>query len=215
MDSLYIETNPGWKVTWENKLFRKKVYIGLLVFLIIFTCLPFFFFYIEQRRGILLNDWILRTIPPYNVSALIFICIWATLLLTLARAFKEPDFFLLMLYSYSMVCIFRYVTMSLVPLETPAGLIPLVDPLSNLFYGKKFITKDLFFSGHTSTLFLMHLCFKRKSDKYFSLITTILVGALVLIQHVHYTVDVIAAPIFTFIAFKITKKWISSWQLLG
>jgi hypothetical protein len=213
MDSIHIETNTGWKSAWENKVFRKRVYTGLLLTVVIFTCLPFFFQYIQQRPGILLNYWVLAAIPPHNVSVLIFICIWSTLLLTLIRAYKDPAFFLIMLYSYSVVCIFRYITMSLVPLETPTGLIPLVDPLSNLFYGKKFITKDLFFSGHTSTLFLMHLCFQHRRDKYFSLATTILVGAFVLVQHVHYTIDVLAAPIFTFIAYKITKKWITSWQI--
>jgi hypothetical protein len=213
MDSIHIEITAGWKLAWENKTFRKKAYIGLLLNVVIFTFLPFFFQYIQQRPGILLNDWVLTAIPPHNVSALIFICIWSTLLLTLIRAYKDPGFFLLMLYSYSIVCIFRYITMSLVPLETPKGLIPLIDPLSNLFYGKKFITKDLFFSGHTSTLFLMFLCFQHRRDKYFSLATSILVGALVLVQHVHYTIDVVAAPIFTFIAFKITKKWITSWQI--
>jgi hypothetical protein len=213
MDSIHIETNTGWKLAWGNTVFRKKVYTGFLLTVVIFTCLPFFFQYIQQRPGIVLNDWVLNAIPSHNVSALIFICIWSTLLLTLIRAYKDPGFFLLMLYSYSIVCIFRYITMSLVPLETPKGLIPLIDPLSNLFYGKKFITKDLFFSGHTSTLFLMHLCFQHRRDKYFSLATTILVGALVLVQHVHYTIDVLAAPIFTFIAYKITKKWITSWQI--
>jgi len=95
-------------------------------------------------------------------------------------------------------------------LNPPAGLIPLIDPLSNPFYGKGFVTKDLFFSGHTSTLFVMYLCFDQKIDKYFSLVTSTIVGILVLVQHVHYTIDVLAAPIFAFFALKITKKWIFS-----
>lgn len=209
----HIKTTTGWKQAWKNRSFRNHIFAGLLITVIIFTCLPFFFIYIEQRPGILLNDWVLNAIPAHNVSVFIFICIWSTLLLTLIRAYKSPQFFLLMLYSYAMLCIFRYISMTLVPLETPAGLIPLVDPLSNLFYGKRFVTKDLFFSGHTSTLFLMHLCFYKKNEKYFSLITTILVGCLLLIQHVHYTIDVLTAPIFTYIAFKMSKKWVSSWQI--
>ena len=213
MDSIHIETGQSWKSAWANSLFRKQVYIGFVIFIAIFSCLPFFFHYIEQRPGITLNDWVLKDIPTYNVSVLIFICIWATLLLTLIRAYKQPQFFLLMLYSYCLLCIFRYITLYLVPLETPPNLIPLVDSLSNLFYGDKFITKDLFFSGHTSTLFLTYLCFNKKSDRYFSLITTVLVGIFVLIQHVHYTIDVAAAPFFAFIAYKITKKTISSWGI--
>ena len=213
MRSISIDSNYDWQVAWEDKVFRKRVFIGIFLFTAIFTGLPFFFQHIQHRQGISLNDWVLGAIPAHNVSVLIFICIWATLALTLIRAYKQPQFFLLMLYSYSVLCIFRYITISLVPLDTPRGLIPLVDPISNLFYGKTFITKDLFFSGHTSSLFLMYLCFSKKIDKYFSIITTSMVAILVLVQHVHYTIDVLAAPIFTFIAFKITKKLIFSGQI--
>lgn len=91
-------------------------------------------------------------------------------------------------------------------MEPPHGLIPLVDPVSNLFYGKKFVTKDLFFSGHTSTLLLISFCLQQKKDKYFTLLTGTTVGILVLIQHVHYTIDVITSPFFALIAYKMGKK---------
>jgi len=206
MSLLYVDKSPGWKLAWEDKLFRKRVYIGLASLILIFACLPFFFVYVQQRPGTLLNDWILNAIPVHNVSPLIFICIWATFLLMIVRSFQQPAFFITMLYAYSLLCIFRFITMFLVPLEAPTGLIPLVDPLSNMMYGKTFITKDLFFSGHTSILFLMCLCFPGKKDKYFSFVTATLVGILVLVQHVHYSIDVLMAPFFSFLAFIITKK---------
>lgn len=42
----------------------------------ILTFFPWFFQTIEARNGILLNDWLLNQIPAYNVSLVIFICIW-------------------------------------------------------------------------------------------------------------------------------------------
>src|ERR1700739_2955100 len=98
MRSISVDTNYDWELAWEDKSFRKKVFIGLVLFTTIFTGLPFFFQYIERRQGVLLNEWILNSIPCHNVSIVIFICIWATLALTLIRAYKQPQFFLLMLY---------------------------------------------------------------------------------------------------------------------
>src|ERR1700743_256525 len=108
MRSIAIDTNYDWQLAWEDRKFRKKVFIGASLFAVIFTCLPFFFQHIQHREGILVNDPVLSAVQPHNVSLLIFICIWATLALTLIRSYKQPQFFLLMLYSYSLLCIFRY-----------------------------------------------------------------------------------------------------------
>jgi hypothetical protein len=97
------------------------------------------------------------------------------------------------------------VTIYLFPLETPPGIITLIDPLSNHFYGVPFITKDLFFSGHVSTLFLMFLCQKNKYFKFYTLISCLCVGILVLIQHIHYSIDVIFAFPFAYLCYQTAK----------
>ena len=88
----------------------------------------------------------------------------------------------------------------------PAGLIELKDPICNLMYGPRFITRDLFFSGHAATLFLLYLCSYKKFDRYYTLFAAIIVGILLLVQHVHYTLDVVCAPLFSLACFYIAKK---------
>lgn len=124
------------------------------------------------------------------------------------RAAQNPQLFLIYVWSYFLLLIMRVLTIALVPLDPPAGLIPLVDPVSNFFYGEKFVTRDLFFSGHTSAVFLMFLCLKSKTDKLMGLIATIVVGFLLMVQHVHYSMDVFGALVFAWIARAITLRTI-------
>jgi hypothetical protein len=93
---------------------------------------------------------------------------------------------------------------SLVSLNPPVGLIPLADPITNQFYGIHYITHDLFFSGHTTTVFLIFLCLKKKADRIYVLLASLILGVLLLIQHVHYTIDVLAAPVFTYAVYRLT-----------
>jgi membrane-associated phospholipid phosphatase len=97
-------------------------------------------------------------------------------------------------------------TITLVPLDPPAGLVGLVDPLSNFFYGPKFVTHDLFFSGHTSTVFLLYLCLPGKADKKLALAVTLSVAVLLLVQHVHYTLDVLGGFLFGWVSWWISTR---------
>ena len=70
-------------------------------------------------------------------------------------------------------------------------------------YGAHYITHDLFFSGHTTTVFLVFLCLKKKWDRIYVLTASIVLGMLLLAQHVHYTIDVLAAPVFTYAVYRL------------
>lgn len=201
------EINKNWKEATANPDFRKKLYAGLAIWILVLIAFPFFFDYIENRNGIALNDFIINALPAYDVSVPTFLIIWSMFLFFLYRAIYHPQLLLLFLWGFIFLSLSRIISIYLVPLNPPAQIIALRDPITNIFYGKNhtFITKDLFYSGHTSTQFLMFLCFQKKTDKIMALISTIIVGALVLIQHVHYSIDVIAAPILTYLVYLLSK----------
>jgi len=172
--------------------------------IIVVFILPVFFGYIEKRKGVLLDDWVLDQIPPHNVSVLIFSIIWGMILFALIRAIYNPSIYITYCWSLIFVVIARFICITLVPLDPPAGLIPLTDPLTGIFYGHAVITKDLFFSGHTAILTLIVLCLKRKTDKLIGSLAVILVAFLLLVQHIHYTIDILAAPVIVYAIYHAT-----------
>lgn len=198
----------AWSVLWRNLSFKRKtlVYSGLLVAILVI--LPFFFSAIEKRDGIRLNDPILELIPAIDVSLATFLVIWSMTAFVWVRMLQDPSLFLVTLCSMVLLFLSRLISISLLPLDPPEGLIPLKDPIVNLFYGGTdvFITKDLFYSGHTSTQFLFFLCLHKRRDKVIALAASFAVAALVLVQHVHYTIDVVFAFVFTWPIYLIGKR---------
>jgi hypothetical protein len=195
---------PTWTKAWKIPSFRRKLWIGLLILTAIFTALPFFFQAIEARSGYFFTDLFLQWLPAYNVSVAIFFLIWSCCLILVIRIYKDPMIMLVALWAYNGVTLARMACIGLISLNPPAGLIPMADPITNQFYGAHYITHDLFFSGHTTSVFLIFLCLKKKTDRLYALLASVILGFLLLIQHVHYTVDVLAAPVFTYAVFRLT-----------
>ena len=196
----------NWKATWKSRYRRYQMIIGTLIIAAIIYILPIFFGHIEKRKGAVLNDWLLARIPPHNVSVLIFSIISGMILLILIRAINNPSIYITFCWTLIFVYIVRFVTISVVALDPPPGMIPLVDPLSGVFYGNNVvITKDLFFSGHTTTMVLIFLCLEKRTDKIIALIATFAVAYLLLVQHVHYTIDILAAPVVVYTCYRLTR----------
>lgn len=189
------------------------MFSGVITLSIISLFLNPFFQAIELREGFQINDILLSTLPAKDCSEAIFILIWSCVALATIRFLNNPMLFIVFLWSYVLLCLTRIITISLVPLNAPDGLIPLRDPLSNYFYGQVFITKDLFYSGHTATLFLIFLCLEKKRDKLMVLLATAVVGLLLLVQHVHYSMDVLAAPFFAYFNVFCARKLLGTGKL--
>ena len=106
---------------WHLRYKRYQIIIGTVIVLGIAFTLPFFFGHIEKRNGAVLNDWLLESIPPHNVSLLIFGIIWGMVLLILIRTIKNPSIYITYCWTLIFVYIVRFITLSLVALNPPPG----------------------------------------------------------------------------------------------
>lgn len=195
-----------WTIAWDYQAFRIKFILAILILFAILIFIPHFFMRIEAREGLVLNDWLLHKIPAKDVSVPIFFILNGMVCWFFYRMSKNTLMCLTALWSFIFVCLARMITITLVPLNPPADIIHLTDPCLTFFYRANTITKDLFFSGHTATAFLVALCLERKTDKTIAFIAVAFVAILLMIQHVHYTVDILAAPFFTWICWYLGKS---------
>ncbi|MGB0915041.1 MAG: hypothetical protein ACPGVI_03170 [Crocinitomicaceae bacterium] len=103
--------------------------------------------------------------------------------------------------AYAILLIVRMVTLFLIPLKTPESLIYLQDPfLNNLVYPGE-IDADLFFSGHTALIFMMYFLTRNR----LFILLGVLIAILLVIQRVHFSIDVIAAIPFAYIIVRFTE----------
>jgi hypothetical protein len=71
-----------------------------------------------------------------------------------------------------------------------------------------YLTKDLFFSGHTATTFLLVLyLWHRPRLRWFALGAHAIVVTTVFLAHLHYAIDVAGAYAFTFGVFVLREGW--------
>jgi hypothetical protein len=196
----------SWQRAWEFPTFRIKLIAGLIILAGILFFAPEFFLYIQLRDGLNLDDKVLEFLPATDVSVFIFLLLYPFTALVIWRMVEKTAFCITALWSYILLCMGRIVTIYLVPLDPPAGLIDLKDPFSVFFYGTEIVTKDLFFSGHTATLFLIALCLERKWEKRMAFAATLILAILLMVQRVHYTADIIAAPFFSYLFWYLAKQ---------
>lgn len=150
-----------------------------------------------RGKGIQFDDPVHSILPAFDVSLPIFTITYGSLLLYVFFTHRQQFFLSRIMIAYGLIALMRIITISLLPLREPEDLVYLEDPfLNNLIYPEEVVT-DLFFSGHTALIFLIYLLSGRK---LIFLVLTIVMGLLVMIQRVHYSIDVLAAIPFAWLA---------------
>ncbi|OGU70673.1 MAG: hypothetical protein A2V93_01535 [Ignavibacteria bacterium RBG_16_34_14] len=196
----------NWKVALRSRKFKIEFTVTLILLVLILTALANFLNFAETRDGVVVNDPLLNLFEPVDLTWLTFGLIYISLITAIIVFLKNPESLITAFQSYIVMTVFRIIAMYLLPLNPPAKMIPLGDPFVEYFGTGQLLTKDLFFSGHTATLFLLFLLADIRSLKIFFLFSTIIVAVAVLLQHVHYSIDVFTAPFFAYCSLILIKK---------
>lgn len=154
-----------------------------------------------EESGWLFNDPVFNWLPHLDCSVAIFSITYGALILFFITHKRVKLSVSKLMMAYAILLLVRMLSLYLIPLKTPESLIYLQDPfLNNLVYPGR-IDADLFFSGHTALLFLMYFISRNKLFTFLGVAMAILL----VIQHVHYSIDVIAAVPFAYLIVRITE----------
>jgi hypothetical protein len=197
-----------WRTRWREPGFRVELVGSLGALGGVGLLFGRFGAWIEQRAGTVLHDPVLEYLPAVDLTWFIFAVLYAALGTALWDLLHEPHRLLFACRCFAAVMLTRLIAMYLTELDDPLTAIPLQDPVSRVFFRIRTIpTKDLFFSGHTATMFTLYLTAVTPRRRALFLVATLVIAAAVLVQHVHYVFDVFAAPFFTYGVYRLLSVY--------
>ncbi len=201
----------NWTAAWQDSRFRWQLILALAVFAIFPWKADDYFQWIQLREGFVIQDEILAYIPAKNVSIPIFTIIYFSVVYLLFRIARQPKQFLWFAWAFNIETLMRFASIYWVALNPPVGLVDLHDPIAEMFiYGENLaITKDLFFSGHTATMVFVCFFLPQGTERNIAIVLSGVLVILLLIQHVHYSMDIMAAPLATWAAVRLAKRIVS------
>ncbi|MBR1198249.1 hypothetical protein JQ634_18605 [Bradyrhizobium sp. AUGA SZCCT0240] len=152
------------------------------------------------------TDFVLSRVGPYNVRFLFIYGTFTAFVITAGLLAWRPNRLPFALKATALFLVVRAVFVALTHMAPSP-----IDPQQPApFFNSIFYGSDLFFSGHTGMPFLAALAFWHILQwRVFFLALTAFFGAVVLLGHYHYSIDVLAALFITHGVFQ-TSRWLFS-----
>lgn len=195
----------SWRSAWRIRAFKDQFLVSCAGLLVALILMGLFLDYVETRSGIVLYDPLLSLFSPADFRWVIYSLFYSGMLLGIISLCLHPYSFLLAMRAFVVVILLRIVCLFFLPLDPPSGSIPLMDPLIQLPGVLPVLTRDLFFSWHTALLTLLVFTVPWKDMKIIFTCAAAAVSLFLLLQHAHYTIDVVAAPCFAYVAYGIAR----------
>ncbi len=192
---LYVIINR-YKESWFDKHFRFSAPVSIIAFI---AALFVNFWAIHQATNNASNsvtDIILSNIPVFEVDGLFIYGTVAFILFAIPLLFLHPKRIPFALHALTLFMLIRSAFTLMTHLGTPevAYLSDFGATITNSFFGA-----DQFFSGHVGMLFLGALVFWRiPYIRNIFLLGSLYFAIIVLLGHIHYTIDVMSAFFITY-----------------
>lgn len=189
-------TQPAWRSLASNR--RDLILAIITVVILIASIISYaqFLTGIEHRQGFSFIDPVHQLIGPVDFTWPIFLMIYGALIAALVVLSQQPHLLFRVLRAYTILIALRMLAMWMMPLDPPSTMIALTDPIVEFVStgGASTLTRDLFFSGHTATLVLIGAMVPNRIFRRSYYAIAAVVATMLMAQHVHYTVDIIVAP---------------------
>ncbi len=207
MVSLEDLNSAKLKKSWRKEIKDNK-YLILLSFVLLAIALAISYMtgiYVQEVQGVTAPDLVLDHIPTLDLDLIyIYGAVLIVALLFLYPLFFKVNKFHEVISQFGLLVAIRGIFTIFTHLALPAGAFSFNVPRPLFFLD---FTNDLFFSGHTAVPFLGFLLFKKDKIRYFFLASSVIMAMVVLLMHVHYTIDVLSAFFITYGSYKIGARF--------
>ncbi len=193
------------KFFWKQKSFIHSSIAGVTLLLVSLIVNYFANVYTMDHAGNYVSDIILDNIPVVNVEFFFydgFFLLWVFVILLV---FNEPHRIPFLTKNIALFILIRSVFIMLTHLGIPPKHSTL-DP--NDIFSFTTLGNDMFFSSHSGLPFMMALVFwEDKNLRFFFILASIFFASVVLLGHLHYSIDVFAAFFISYTIFHISQNF--------
>jgi len=185
------------KIVWRSKDFLSSALLGVGLLLASFVANYYAGVYADSSQSNAVGDLLLDHLPVYNVEAIFFEGFFVLLILVILILAYRPKAIPFTIKSVALFILIRsvFITLTHLKIFPQHAFLDPNDTFQNVFtFGG-----DLFFSAHTGLPFLFALIFwKDRRARFFFLVASAFFAAIVLLGHLHYSIDVFAAFFITY-----------------
>ncbi len=205
-----------WRTYRQNRGFLISLGVGFLFLLASIVITYFAIIYATERSSAPVTDFILSNIRVFDVDGIFFygpVIFWVMMILYTIFDVKRIPF---ALKTIALFLVMRSIFISLTHIGpflpstyvSTSGISGILGVFSS--------GNDLFFSGHTGLPFLLALIFwEDKYTRIFCLASSVFFGAIVLMAHLHYSIDVFGAFFITYAIFHIAEVFFKKDYQIG